>query len=465
MRRVAYLSPLPPDATGIADYSAELLPALRDHLDLDVFTGNPHRVGGLLPSSFRIRPYSEFPKAVHTGGYDALVYQLGNSITYHGEIYRLLLKYPGIVVLHEYMLHNLIRAIPRGGADITSYREEMRYCYGQTGAVMARELFEAGDSPELWSFPLFERAVDASLALIVHNETTRRRILASRPCTRVAVVPHHLSLGGLSALTSEEQVRVRARLGLPQEGFLVASFGHVTPAKRVDISLKAFARLRLHRPDAVYVLAGEISPEYAELPDLLTNAKGNGVIVTGRLLLQELLELMATCDVAINLRHPTGGETSGACMRLLGLGKPLIVSDDGWFSEIPNDCCAKVEIGAAEDEHLASLLRVLADDPGLRGRMGHNARRWAHLNHRLDDSARGYAEFVEKVITDVPDTYEPAPPLKPYDVADPALQLIVEISGAITQLGVSETDRDVQRAVAEALVSLNLDLPLSPIPH
>ena len=47
--------------------------------------------------------------------------------------------------------------------------------------------------------------------------------------------------------------------------------------------------------------------------------------------------LMAACDVLVNLRYPTMGETSGSVIRALGLAKPLLVSDVGWFSELPDD--------------------------------------------------------------------------------------------------------------------------------
>ena len=44
---------------------------------------------------------------------------------------------------------------------------------------------------------------------------------------------------------------------------------------------------------------------------------------------------MAACDAIVSLRSPTMGETSGSAIRALSLGKPLVVSDVGWFSELP----------------------------------------------------------------------------------------------------------------------------------
>jgi len=43
-------------------------------------------------------------------------------------------------------------------------------------------------------------------------------------------------------------------------------------------------------------------------------------------------------DIAINLRGHTVGETSASLCRLMGIGVPAVVSDIGWFAEIPDDC-------------------------------------------------------------------------------------------------------------------------------
>ena len=57
---------------------------------------------------------------------------------------------------------------------------------------------------------------------------------------------------------------------------------------------------------------------------------------------------MAACDVLVNLRYPTMGETSGSVIRALSLGKPLVVSDVGWFRELPDDVVLKVPVDEYE---------------------------------------------------------------------------------------------------------------------
>ncbi|HBL31843.1 MAG TPA: glycosyl transferase family 1, partial [Acidobacteria bacterium] len=95
--------------------------------------------------------------------------------------------------------------------------------------------------------------------------------------------------------------------------------------------------------------------------------------VVGRTELDRFLLHMLAADLTINLRYPSAGETSGTLIRLLGMGKPVIVSHTGAFSEIPDDCCAKIDLDETEEELLAAVLLRLATDEPLRRRMGENA--------------------------------------------------------------------------------------------
>src|SRR5215470_9118192 len=210
MKRIAFLSPLPPEASGIADYSAELLPPLGRRFEIDCYAGG---AGG--------RHYSAFPATNRLHPYDAVVYQLGNNAKYHWDIYRHLLQVPGIVVLHEYMLHHLIR----GGSSQAEYIDTMRYCYGDAGVTAAHRLLEARDPQEEWAYPLFEQAVDASVGVIVHSETTRGRILLSRPAARVSVVPVPVPAVDTPRASVTALNTLRRELRIDSDAFVVGSFG------------------------------------------------------------------------------------------------------------------------------------------------------------------------------------------------------------------------------------------------
>lgn len=192
--RLAYVSPLPPDRSGIADYSADLLPALAAVAEVSVYPEGETPPAVDLGSIAGLRPLSSLADDVAAGRVDRVIYQLGNSAASHARTFAQLLRLPGVVVLHEYLLHHLVRELTAAQGDRGPYLEELRYCAGGTGECAARYLIERGREPEPWSFPLFERVVDASEAVLVHSEFARRRILQSRPLARVAVVPMPCSL-------------------------------------------------------------------------------------------------------------------------------------------------------------------------------------------------------------------------------------------------------------------------------
>ena len=455
MNRVAWLSPLPPEASGIADYSAALLGGLHHRFDIELYCGAP----GSLPESLRGMPargYGQFPAEHRRRPYAAILYQIGNNPEYHSEIYGVLREQPGVVVLHEYMLHDLMRHV--GGVD--EFVWAMRYSYGLSAAQTAREMAEGHWQNERWSYPLFEPVVDAADGVVVHGNAIRARVLASRPAADVTVVPHPLLLGGRPETTDASRRLVRRRLSIGDDALLLASFGHVTPSKRVDVALRAFAGLRRSHPAARYVLAGEISPHYPEIREILRGELGTGVAVTGRLAgPPHMLALMDTTDIALNLRSPTGGETSGVCVRLLGLGTPVVVNEGGWFSEIPDGCCARVSVGATEEDELVAVLEVLARDPGLRQAMGRAAAGWAARELGFDKAVDGYTAVLERAIQKGlrpgPAVYiEPPPPDERASTG-----LVRDVAAVTAGLGVRDDDEVLLPSLVDTMVTLGLTDP------
>jgi glycosyltransferase involved in cell wall biosynthesis len=399
---------------------------------------------------YAVHSYRTFASLASHQPFDAVLYHVGNNARYHDNIYHTLLEYPGIVVLHEYVLQHLVQGITLARDNPQAYQREMRYCYGRTGARLARLMIDTGWSVDAWSYPLFERVVDASRGIIVHNEYTRQRLLASRPLARVAQVNFPFCPDALPGTDA------RMALELPEDAFLVASFGFITPQKRLEVSLRAFARLRQAMPHAVYVLVGEISPYYDVQP-ILDSELGEGVILTGRVGLDAFLQYMVAADLAVNLRYPTAGETSATLIRLMGLGKSVIVSNVGAFAEFPDDCCAKVDVGEAEEEMLLAMMRALADDGDLRRQMGANAQRYIQDHHTLEGAAQGYIEFIQDVIA------SPTMPLAaaaPFDWPSEDYVLagvMADVTTEIVDLGIGEEDRDLMREIASAIVELNID--------
>lgn len=350
--RVAYYSPLPPSRSGIADYSALLLPALEQRIDVVVAR----------PGRFR-----RTPKA------DLALYHVGNDPIEHGWIVEALARRPGVVVLHEFVLHHLVSGITLARGDVEGYCAALEREAGPEGRELGLAVQQGRIEP-LWEtraqeFPLAHGVLDAATGLIVHShyvENLAREAGYERPIRQVPmpawpvppVVPE--SIDG---------------------GPVLGCFGHVNESKRIPQILGAFAQLG---PDARLLLVGSWSPR---LPPI--NLPAN-VIRRDYVPEDELWRLLAACDAVVSLRWPTMGETSAAAVRALSLGKPLIVSDVGSFRELPDEVAIKVPVGAGEVEALVEAMRRAAGNEEMSGA----ARRVAATEHRLDRTADLYVEAL-----------------------------------------------------------------------
>jgi len=386
--------------------------------------------------------------------FDAVLYHLGNDVSAHREIAGACLEVPGVIMLHEVMLHHLVRGMTMSGGDHRAYREALRSVFGEVGSKVVGRLLEAPESRELWRYPLFEPFVDRSLGVIVHNEWARDRVRRSRPDAPVEVVPHHLCL---DALPDEDEPRtaVRRRLDLPQDAFVVGSFGFMTRSKRIESALAAFQALRGRHPDAVYVIAGDLAPN-KQLAGLLEGRLGEGVRALGRVDDAQFLSLMRAVDVAVNLRHPSGGETSGSLIRLLGMGVPCVVSDAGPFGALPEGTVIKVPTDYREHRYLAAALLTLADEPGLRHELGRAAAEHVRKRHALPVSAAAYAAGIERILERPYRPVPQVPPLRPFEEGDVGARVAGWVGAALHDLGVSRDDVEAREMVAGIVGELGL---------
>ncbi len=447
--RVAYASPLPPMSSGIADYSAALAPRLAElGVELELFHEGRVAPASELGARFACRPIGELTRRAES--FDVVLYHLGNSLPHHAGILEALLEVPGVVVLHEFMLHHLMRERTLAAGDARGYVEEMRYAAGEAGRRAAQRLLDTHHPVDVWSFPLFERVVDRSRGTVVHSTFARDRVLASRPAAPVERLPFPVELPPLAPFDAARRAAERAAFGLGADDFVLASFGLVTPQKRLGPALAAFARLRAERPGARFLVAGEVSPHY-DFAALLDEVGRDGITVTGRLPADRFVAAMASADVAVNLRHPTGGETSASLLALLARGLPAIVSRTGSFAEIPPGAAAQVALDEHEVDQLLALYRALDADPELRRAMGAAARRYVAAEHALPGAAAPWVAALERFAATPRAVALPSPPLAPWNGVEPRIALAASVGRDLADLGLAPFD-----ALADAMVELGL---------
>jgi glycosyltransferase involved in cell wall biosynthesis len=366
--KVALFSPMPPERSGIADYSALLLPALRERCEIVTV-----RRGARKP-----------PR-----GTDLAVYHIGNNPDAHGWIFEALRRTPGVVVLHDFVLHHLVAGLTIGRRDGHGYLDAMEREGGVVGRLLGHAVLDKR-IPPLWEnrpedFHLAGEVLALATGLIVHSRYVEDKARAAGYEGPVWIVPHPaFPVPDLTAADID---------GEP----LFGSFGNVNASKRVPQLLQAFATVRQRHEASALLLVGAISPGF-DLDRRLQRLglDGAGLVREGYVGEGRLWELMAAADVHVNLRSPTMGETSGTVIRALSLGRPLIVSDVGWFSELPDDVALKVPVDDREVETLTGALELLATRPDVRRAMGAAARDLAQREHDLERVAELYVAAFEQ---------------------------------------------------------------------
>jgi glycosyltransferase involved in cell wall biosynthesis len=367
--KVAYFSPLPPERSGIADYSALLLPALRERIDVTVVE----------------RGQKKPPR-----GTDLCVYHVGNNPDVHGWIVDALRRTPGVVVLHDFVLHHLVAGLTLARKDVAGYLNAMEREAGLPGRLLALGVVD-GCVPPLWStrpedFPLAGEVLDLARdhGLIVHSDHVRERALATGfdgPIWRIPMPVWPAPPTSPAAIEGDP---------------VVGSFGFLNANKRIPQLLEAFAALRARHPRARLVLVGPEAPGLELERRIVSYGLDDAVERHGYVDETQFWSLLAACDIAVSLRWPTMGETSAGAIRVLSLAKPLVVSDVDAFRELPDEAVLKVAPDEREVETLTAVLFALTEDPARREALSDAARAYAAREHELGHVADLYVAALEE---------------------------------------------------------------------
>jgi glycosyltransferase involved in cell wall biosynthesis/SAM-dependent methyltransferase len=369
--KVAFFSPLPPARSGIADYSAALLDELKKLVDVEVFAAKP--------------------LAFNPKNFDVALYQVGNN-AFHDFCYEAAMEHPGVVVVHEANLHHLIADITIKRGDWDAYMRAVEQEGNAQDLAYADRVRRLEVGPDYEGVPMLRQLLSRSQAAIVHSGCVESELRGAGFEGAVARIPH-----GAWIPEDANRLDFRERLGLDETTPLIGIFGFLKPYKRIAESLRAFRRLMRVYPSAKMILVGDPHPEL-QLESLIRSLDlGLHVRVLGFRPMEEFVGYLAACDIILNLRYPTVGENSGTLMRALGLGKAVVVSEVGSFSELPETICLKAPVDASEEDYLFEYLNLLVGRPEMRKELGARARAWVQTECTWPQVARRYADFLERI--------------------------------------------------------------------
>lgn len=386
--RLALVTPLPPERTGIADYSAALLPALREHYEVEVVVAQASVEGVFLDPD---RPARDVVwLRAHAHEIDWVVYQVGNS-HFHQHMLPLVQEIPGTVVLHDFYLSGLMSWLEVVAGAGRAWAESLYTAHGY-GAM--RERYFAAEAAQR-DFPVNFGLLRHAHGVIVHSHHSRK--LAQEWYGDDFAASWEVVPMLRAPPKGPDRAGARKKLGLGKADFVVCSFGFLGWNKLNYRLLSAWLKSRLasdRQCQLVYVGENQ-ADEYGSMMAKAIKRSGHSdrIRITGFTSIEDFQNYLACADVAVQLRTHSRGETSAAVLDCMNFGLPVVVNANGAMSELDPEAVWLLP-DEFEEQALVEALETLWQKPERRFILGERAREVIGRIHSPEDCARGYARAI-----------------------------------------------------------------------
>jgi glycosyltransferase involved in cell wall biosynthesis len=390
--RLAFISPLPPQRSGIADYSAQLLPELARHYAIELIVAQDIVKDDWLTANFPVRSAQWFDAHAHE--FERVVYHFGNSGV-HRYMFPLLERHSGIVVLHDFYLSGVLNSIDVDGTSPGSFPAELYKSHGFAAMIEERG---SGRDPSVWKFPCNKSVLDFASGVITHSQFSRQLADAAYgPGT--ASDWETIPLLRKAPLNLDKATS-RKRLGIDENAFILCSFGMVAATKLNDQLLTAWLASPMAQDERcmlIFVGDSDVS-QYVEkfTATIKASACADRISVTGFTSAECYEDYLHAADMAVQLRSMTRGETSAAILDCLAYGVPTIINTNGSAAELPDQVALRLPDQFLQEELRAVLIRLHADAT-LRERHSSAARAHIKAFHHPANIGLQYRDAIERI--------------------------------------------------------------------
>jgi glycosyltransferase involved in cell wall biosynthesis len=389
--RLAYISPLPPEKSGISDYSAELLPELARFYDIELIVDQANVEPAWMSRQFPVRS-PDWLRA-NPAYYERVLFHFGNS-AFHHHMFDLLHEVPGVAVLHDFFLSGVAwwmeHAAKRPGQLASAL-------YQSHGYAAVAQRFERPDvSSAIWEFPCNARVIEDAIGIIAHGPNARR--LAEQwygpgNGRDWSVIP----LLRRPAVQIDRQ-QARERVGVPEGAMVVCSFGLLGPTKLNHLLLEAWlASAHACNPNAYLIFVGENDGgDYGRglAATIESSEAPQRIRITGWADTAAYRDYLAAADIAVQLRTKSRGETSAAVLDCMNYGLATVVNAHGSMADLAQDTVWKLP-DSFEPKELVLALETLARDTAQRAALGQHARHRILTRHAPRVCAEQYYQAIE----------------------------------------------------------------------
>ena len=406
--RVALWSPVPPQFSGISDYTDDLVAALScDHgLDLHIFVDDDVMPETPLIRRARVHHSSDFERAARRAAFDVSIYQLGAS-TFHLYMEHAMLAHPGIVAVHDLQWSGALLSERLSRSD--GNRRFRRDVEALEGDDAARRWDRVARLPStsrheaavafLDDYPMLGRVIDAAVCYVPLTEELGRELHHRYPRAEAArTIPMGVR-DPLAANSGLDRAVARGFLSIDPNTFLVLVPGIADQAKHVATAIEAFARLKQPGVDACLAIVGWIPDKDYESGlrrQALRLGVSDSLILTGRVPRIVFDAYLAAADTAIVLREPWLRQMSAVLMRALAARRCVIASDIPALASIPDSACVRVGAPPRELADVTAALGRLYAAPQHREQLEGGAREYYERAGRSESMAESYSDLIRQ---------------------------------------------------------------------
>lgn len=384
--KLNWFSPLPPARSGIADYTLGVLPALTKYAEVTLWTDQSE----WNPEIEKYAPVRQYqPDRIdwrELNRADLSFYHIGNNHLFHASIWQVSRRCAGIVILHDFRLHDFFESLYRGKwRDPDGYLTLINTYYGREGLKAAIEFVNSEHADyDLMAqcYPLTLAALENALGALVH---TREAFEDLRSSNRFPVVYAPLPLPVASRPHS------RRATGNP---YRVIIFGHIGRNRRLNAVLEALSMVQ-ERDRLRLDIYGEIDDSKTLRNQIHKLELKEMVSVHGYAPEPELDQALDGASLAINLRYPTMGEASASQLRIWNHALPSLVTKVGWYGTLPEEIVGHVR-PENEIADIRSHLESFLENPARYARMGERGHRFVKEEH----DPEAYAKIIVSTASD-----------------------------------------------------------------
>ncbi len=386
--KLAFVSPLPPEKTGIACYSAELAKYLAAYYEIIFITDQKSVDCDWVNNNCTVKN-SHWLLENHTET-DRVIYHIGNS-SFHAKMFELMQSAPGVVVLHDFFI-----------GDVIWYNEAYNFIpqalnhalYSSHGYIAVKDkLSKAEPVYAIQNYPANFELLSSSIGAIFHSNYALKLVEDWYPKQHLPIARIPL-LRGTSKPNKNHSLN---KLGYSKDTFIVASFGFLGSSKCNLELLQAWQQSSIAKDKnahLIFVGDGANDAYHKQLKDFIHQHRLTRVKITGFASAEEYEHYLSAAGIAVQLRILSRGETSGTVLDCMAHGLPVILNQNGSMTEIDPNATMQLPDQFSINQ-LIETLETLYNDQKMRVSLGRNAQKYIDSEHSPKVCAQRYSEVIE----------------------------------------------------------------------